>query len=66
MAYRGRHKEAEGRIKISLWIDGSDWAWLAQHHRGAASQVVRDLVAEYRERVEAPRGRVESLNLEGL
>ena len=47
MAYRGRHKEADGRVKISLWIDGSDWAWLAERHPYNASKVVRDLVAEY-------------------
>jgi hypothetical protein len=55
--------------KISLWVGADDWAWLQTLHRYDASRVVRDLIGNYRRKIEAPRTArddLEALDLDRL
>ena len=47
-----RYREAYPLHKITLWIRADDWPWLQARHRYDASRVIRELVIEYRRKVE--------------
>jgi hypothetical protein len=50
----GRRKISHLHVKVSLFIDRTNWEWLTTRHRYDASKVVRDLVADYRRKIEEP------------
>jgi hypothetical protein len=54
---RGGRPPAESypQTKISLWVGADDWRWLTARHRFHASTKVRQLIGDYRRKIEGPR-----------
>jgi hypothetical protein len=63
----GRHRAAAYPLtKISAWVDATDWAWLQSRHRYDASAVLRQLIGQYRRKIEEPEEELAPLDLEEL
>jgi len=61
-----RHREPYSMRKITIWIRDEDWPWLrAQGRPRGASRIIRELIVDYRRKIEEPRD-LEGLDLEGL
>jgi hypothetical protein len=54
--------------KISAWVGAADWEWLQSRHRYDASAVLRQLIGDYRRKMERPHTAEDfaALDLEGL